>query len=1253
MGKSKHERLPWDARAADVLAGRTKLEAGPLIALVNEVNPTGRDRDPHESAARYALKARLQSLLCARFAQSIEVVADPSQPGVVSLRHRVYRDAACHALVEALDDDARSWVRRTLDLGDEPDEDEAERAAAPRRAEPDSDEDLDDPEAVLAAAARAEEEEFDFDRAGVLYRRAFAERPDARSAHALLRFLVDVMAADAEALALEGDLPPPARSHPGVRILLGLAAARSGDEALGASHVAHLSEPRAAEVLAIVARAALARGDAAAAAARLAEAAKADPAHPDLRPLAEELAKVREAQRAPHEAELARLVAQGRAAEATEKAESILARWPESEPARRAARTLEERRRLEEGERLVADALAARSRNELATALAWLERALAAPLGDETRKAARRAAAEIQGEVRERATSERVDRVLAALSQGRAAGLMAYADLDDDARTRARERATEPALDWLEAMIASGARSTKAAVDAVIALEHARAHPDGAPASLLAGLAPHERMLELVPAAREVLGRAKSKLADDRRSRALADLAAAEEAIASGDAARAELLAARAARDLPEEATERAGRVKAVIGVLGERRELVRRLERANATHHYAAAQRALADLAARTEGEERAAWLDQARAQREGVARALKMQVVEIDAGAELSRGNHVDVYPPHVVPCVDLDAGTVILPNAAARTLVLRSYALDTGRLVRWVEAATPEEFYEPGAAISGASVLCAGGGNGVLEFSRATGEPLRWTLLRDSNRMDRRVMAVLVPVPGGRYMWIHHDEDGPQGGVHDLEGERPYRDVPGTDSFHALPGLEPARVAAVRNESVLSLHEPGGNQTARYDFPSRVRGVARHPAGEGLVVAFDRVQKYPDPAELVWAEITKGGEHGATGELGDDQQYVGLSMASAADLGMVFISYRMREGQDRLLVALALVDGKLREVYRVPFGERRFLVQDPEGRRVFAVAEHEGGVEVTPLDRAAPVLRDLGPRAVFVLPLERLWSCTQPLGLDGLGIFVKWFKWRPVAEIRRHALELRASHEGDLRELLRVFWGLTVSDDEASAGDLAAWLHERYPDDADVQQATWAALVVARKWSALAEVLEPLDDAAYPAEHRQHRRHLLATAHIALGNVALAKDHLEHAREIPGRCQLEPIQTLARALLPEDDASRDLAHGQLLSGIQVADGCLGRGDHAGVIEVFERGLTFEVREAQSLARLAVAHLARPTATPAERLRKRFALATFVDALAEARAGFRCELLVPGATWTKERLDALAAEASAWLDA
>src|SRR6185437_6657659 len=141
-------------------------------------------------------------------------------------------------------------------------------------------------------------------------------------------------------------------------------------------------------------------------------------------------------------------------------------------------------------------------------------------------------------------------------------------------------------------------------------------------------------------------------------------------------------------------------------------------------------------------------------------------------------------------------------------------------------------------------------------------------------------------------------------------------------------------------------------------------------------------------------------------------------------------------------------------------------------------------------------------------------KLWDCTEPNVLGMNTRSRKWFmefKWHRAEEIRALSGAIEAEHDGDRTALLELFWALALSNDAGGAGALAEKLVARYPGDAEIIQASWAALAVQRRWAGLVELLGPLPDASVPEPVRQHRHHLLAAAHLALGDVDKAIVHL----------------------------------------------------------------------------------------------------------------------------------------------
>jgi hypothetical protein len=80
---------------------------------------TGTGLPRAETTRRYQLKNRLRSLLVRRFGDE-HLIVRPGDDGTVSLDHRSGSRDACHAVVDELEPDARSWVRLRLDLAASP-----------------------------------------------------------------------------------------------------------------------------------------------------------------------------------------------------------------------------------------------------------------------------------------------------------------------------------------------------------------------------------------------------------------------------------------------------------------------------------------------------------------------------------------------------------------------------------------------------------------------------------------------------------------------------------------------------------------------------------------------------------------------------------------------------------------------------------------------------------------------------------------------------------------------------------------------------------------------------------------------------------------------------------------------------------------------------------------------------------------------------------------------------------------------------
>lgn len=261
---AKHRGAP---SRADVLKGKVKPGVHALVGLIAEVNPTDRGLSPAEAARRYAEKSALQGLLLRWYGEAF-VAERTDDEDIVLLRHRPSGASASHARLSSLDDEARAWVRASFDGGAAGHDEQgsgAREVVSPRgplRGHPPSDTGRARPEEVLAGPPSAESEAELLSRADealAAYDYELAERhlvaafeasagETLAPARALLALTVDVLGQAAQALELAERMSAEVRAAPDVLVLLGLAAAQTGDVPRALSIARGLEHPRAGEI---------------------------------------------------------------------------------------------------------------------------------------------------------------------------------------------------------------------------------------------------------------------------------------------------------------------------------------------------------------------------------------------------------------------------------------------------------------------------------------------------------------------------------------------------------------------------------------------------------------------------------------------------------------------------------------------------------------------------------------------------------------------------------------------------------------------------------------------------------------------------------------------------------------------------------------------------------------------------------------------------------------------------------------------
>jgi hypothetical protein len=1294
VAKQKKARLDPD----DVLEGRSRPNARELLALIHEVNPSGHDHlSPRETARRYAQKSRLQSLLIRRFPDEIRVEPGDDEPGVIGLRHRGSGADACHAVLASLDDDARSWAQRELDLGDE--EAESARALTPRAlsepAGPPSGAPLDDFSTdELLRRGKTALKEYDYPAARERFEAAF-DRGNAEAALLLFTVLVEHLGLDEDALALEERLDAGARKQSEIRLLLALAAARSYQRDRALRLAPGDVGDAAAEVFVALARGALERGELDHAAADAGEAQRRGPSHPALLDLAETIKRRRAEERAPLEAEAQRLFAEGRFDEAEARAAAIAARWSESVVAQTIHRAGQERRRRDEARALAHEGSVAAEAGEALRALGLLRRALTLGLEGEDAARAQRHLAWAEAAERAQAETDKAIAVLHLLRDGHVLrALTDYVALDQPRRDRVKGAHPLDELIFLDQTgIHGSGPEAKAAAQAVMALRRAITSATADAATAVELLLAHWPVLHVLPDAVKCLEVSQDL---ERLRRMTAAIEAQSAGMTAFDGSpeslsrSLKLLTAVRREDLSEEDRVDHDRIVARMRRMGERMDRAKLVGKLRNSGDLAGARDVLDGLirfeeAGKGIDDEDGVPVTDWHGKRADVVRDLaKIADVRISGAPALDCLLGAEAPALRDVPQSLLPGGQeLVLAEAHGGLVFYQILDTLTGRVTRRTSMRMRRPFEVGRVAQRAGHVVLLGSDGMCLDVN-----PLDWeigagiSISAGSEHAEQSVLA-----PGGRFAWGSLTIDGWWTGVsvQDLDRHSEGRGKTFSESVlrvsvRPLLGLDEPRVVMSRDRGTLTVYEARGALfgTTQHDLPVLPRSVTVHPSGKGLFALIR--EGGAEAPRARWAELAADGMP-QRAPAGEDRIVDGLDpdafceTAVALGAGVVFVlaaargARRSRTPRARRLIGFAAGGAGLTRCFDVEVPARVTLAQDVTARTVVALSPHEEGIEVVPLGATPPTFRTAPPATsplaladLTLVPLEPcapagtvLWSVTGDAGSAGLGIE---YLQHLGSDDRRAMIERTIGPE-DRPHVVARHLALWRVPKPAFFEEFAAIALARHPGDPEMLQIPAQRAALAGDWVAVRDGLAPFDPAALGDAPAQHHDHLLGAALLMTGDVEEARRVLTRgAARAGGCCDLSVPLALVGAPGGATPSPAYAAARALDDAVQAADACLAAGDRGGARRALAGLAVREAREVQTLARLARAWLDEPTAAaPAgasvDGFALRLALAAFLAAHAEKAPTARRELPFAGARWDAATLDALATRAQARLDA
>ncbi|MDI3288416.1 hypothetical protein [Polyangium sp. 15x6] len=1294
----------------DVIAGRVRPDARELVALIRDVNPTDLGLDRRETARRYALKSRLQSVLVTHFRDDIEIRPEPDQPGVVLLHHRPSGLDACHAVIAELDDDARSFVQRVIDTASSP---AIPTPEAPRKTTPRPHEGSRAGEAVpdLLRAAEDALAEYDYELARNHLEEALARSGgDARAASALLSLLVTTLGVDADALELGETLPAETLADVHVRLLLALAAARLDDRAraLRLLPAANAKAPpaRLAEIFVALARGALTAGNLAVSADDLARARAMDATHPELASLTSALAKARAATRGPAEAEASRLFAEGDLRGAEERAREILADHPESEVARRILRGVEEQKKRDEARRKLDDAHDALDQGETVQAVALLEAAKGLGLPEhEAAPAERRIAAKL-AEARAREDEAHAASIAEMIGAGALAeGLAAYAALPAAGRIQVKEHAGSKLLAWMDAVTPPGeGAKVKPAVAAIVALHRAAEIAERAPEAAMELVDGHAKVLQGFGPAEDVRKRAQAAIAEERRRVATGRVEAARRVMEEGDTAQASKILGEVQRkDLPEEEASVFDRFRTEVQRKLERQTLAASIAELRREGDTLRALAVCEELAARVEGEDTARIAALRGEIRAEVRRQFSVQVETFEGGEAPAAKLHDARVPPRwkwETMLVRMRDGreevVLIVPQTRDAWVFVRVIDMATGALLTRVTLRTPNPIELLAAAIRDRRLLLAGKRASLLEIDMDDWTVERWCSnvlgngdavlpTREFEDVDKMVLPEVhveeaTVTADGRWLWLNtlstsrKDSIRRLLSVYDLADLRLAREIREHRATRvhsgAVVGSKVPRVVVCqfdddKDEGRTTFYGSRGSPSGP-TLPSDAllaRSVVAAPDGERIVGVTSDPEGPKDARAARWGffEIDS---HGARPmRLFEGVHAVREATAIASlDTGMCFVLFDL-EDDGRLLFGLEDGEDGLAIKYRVRVPRRALIAGTADGRRAALVVAHDDHHEIVPLGPVPPKAVEGEAVAAFQFPSlprstvhAKHLDCHKPTGKNLAAAVAEE---RALRRESKQGIARRiewARRKAGPDEVLALEHALLRLREGTSAGFVNALGCDRFPDHPRIRLGHSRSLAIAGRWREVLDHLAGVDPSRFrePAEAK-HLHHMRGITLMMLDEPEAALVELDRSAACEeGKCEPEVLIPLCvplseeRSWTPTQALTRDY-----LRIVVAADEALARGDAGAAQRLLDVPLLWEANELQSMARLAEAYLhEQDEGAPVDRFRKALALLSFCELFDTRNTMNRREMLLPRAMWDAERLSALAAKARAWVE-
>jgi hypothetical protein len=1307
--KNKKKRQQIDPY--DILAGRVIVTIHELVHLIHRLNPTNEQISQKEKTERYQLKSRLQSLLIRRFSEELEVEqSDPdNNPQLVEFKLRYSGEDACHALLSELDEDVRSWTQRIID--------EAKTTTTGQSARPlpqnqqfqkiyeeispleykkknSTEEGINHlTEDELIRLGKRSMDKYDYISSKEYLQHAlFLSHGSVEAAKPLLELFVDHLAAYGKALEIAELLSETAIKDKGVRTLLALAAAHSGQIERAFEYIHKISLPRVAEVYLIGARYFVRQGDVDRATELLTSLKCVE--HTQLMfeidQLQQDLYTLQTKNLEPLEKKMMRSWQAGRLEEASKLANELLAQWPENKAARKIRNTIEQQKRDDKFKMLLSQADEANKNEEYKLEAGLIAQALSLGASDHGLTERIKQSQIKAQQKREQAEIDSIERLW--INGERRKALLGFTGLDQRQQEIIVARIPDPHFKWIEQIISSkGTVKPDKMVQAVLILERCeKALSKGDdPQHIVTELKKHSKALQSVSKANEILERAERMVKDLDYERSKTLLMDAGHFLSMGNLEKARgCLESVKFRLLHENDQKVFHSIHDRMQHLEKIVTLKRQYEvSVNNADHLTARNTATQLAAIHTNDKELQYWQSKIREHTNLLNK--KWCFVTANVGDLPGCYGNVGIksFIEELPCCIHQDGRHLIIASCHERWVFLRAFCLDDQLFKKIVIFRTPRNLGSLTMETTNDSIWLVGQDGNVLEL-RMDGFTIQsWYDFHDyANQAE--IIESSSFFPKSRCLWLEKRTLGSEYknlfeyNLIDIDQSRVIRRL-APEGFPVKIRKKEGYTIAIQkfNKKSIHLYSERGKLIDHILLESEgdINAAALHPNGLDLVfLPFDNSDLLdflqepngPEPGQesdyLLTIEVKPDVEKKTKPiKIIDSDGESRHDIATSHDLGLIFILYGTNspEGDTYRLAGFKPAERGFERLYQVDIDEECLFALAASSREIVLVNPLDIKFQAVRLDTSPPQLILDNDKAIKWNRLPHFappWMCHHPTGeINAKRLaFLGQLKDSSPGDISWSIQKMQQNPLCDPEEVSAFIYALTLKGYRKEVEGLRRWLRERHPGHIRVLIDLACDLADQQKWDEVIDLLEEVPCNQIDEGTGRHVCHILGIGYYINHNIEKALQIWEEGLSYEeGICKLdeyiEYAQLSKTPLMERRDQEIESDIKRVLEVYEIADHYCKNKDWDAVIETLEGVNALRSNDIQIKARLAEAYLHQNPIRPEKRwFFKIVVLADYCDAFDETH--FRRNQALPPhiERWAESYLADTAARAKEWLE-